>query len=203
MQKKYSLEIEKYLKSKNLSHEIFDELYDHFVLQIDELMKEGISFQEAFLKVKIRWQHELKMVRSDWFSFKKIAKIEKNILQNRFRKITQLSVLVSFLTLLLYFIVPESLLYIVILIAMCNVITMAYHFVCKKITFREYLFLSYHPLIVRNQILVLVIFSVVYLFDGNMNFWEPALNQILIVFIMMIQLQLLYFKNKKINILLA
>lgn len=54
MTKENLTEIEKYLKSKNLSSAVFAEVYDHFVIQISELMyNQENSFPEAFLQTKV------------------------------------------------------------------------------------------------------------------------------------------------------
>ncbi|MEG2334462.1 MAG: hypothetical protein RSB79_07675, partial [Chryseobacterium sp.] len=96
MTKENLIQIEKYLKSKNLSSDVFAEVYDHFVMQISELInKQKISFQEAFLQTKVNWQNELKMVKADLFSFKRIAKIEKSILQDRFKKMMMIAFVFS------------------------------------------------------------------------------------------------------------
>lgn len=66
------LEIKTFLQKKKLRSGIMMELYDHFAVQISELMKNGMSFQEAFIKTKLNWESELKMVKADFFSYKKI-----------------------------------------------------------------------------------------------------------------------------------
>ena len=66
MEKNQLIEIEKYLKSKNLSSAVFAEVYDHFVMLISELInKQEISFPEAFVQTQIKWQNELEMVKAD------------------------------------------------------------------------------------------------------------------------------------------
>ena len=78
-------EIHNYLLTKKLPIDILIEVNDHFVSQISDLQREeNLSFEEAFLKVKTRWNFEFIMVRKNFFSSKKIPKIiyEINKTQN-------------------------------------------------------------------------------------------------------------------------
>ena len=53
-------EIRDYLLSKNLPIDLFLEVQDHFLSQIDELQKGNMSFEEAFKTVKNSWFTELR-----------------------------------------------------------------------------------------------------------------------------------------------
>lgn len=204
MNKEYFTEIEKYLKNKNLSNAVFVEIYDHFVMQISELMNtKNISFQEAFIQAKLNWQNELEMVKADAFSFRKIARIEKKILQTRFKKIVYSSVLFSVLLGLVGQISETSFFYSEIIILLSFVVILIYSFVWKKMSFREYQQMSFHPLLLRNIVVVILIFPLVGYFSETFNFWEPILNQMIIVYSVIVQIQLLYFRSKKINVLLS
>lgn len=70
-------------------------------------------------------------------------------------------------------------------------------------SFKEYLQLSFHPLIIRNQLLAMLFVGASYAVNKNPYFWEPSANHIFLIFAMMIQIQLLYLRTKKINILIA
>lgn len=74
-------------------------------------------------------------------------------------------------------------------------------FISKKISFREYQKVSFHPLILRDILLGVILFPLGCYLSGNYNFWEPILNQVIIFYSLTIQIQLLYFKTKKINVL--
>ncbi|MFL9834851.1 hypothetical protein [Chryseobacterium terrae] len=204
MERSEFLEIEKYLKTKNLSSAVFAEVYDHFVMQISDLMNQNkISFQEAFLQTKINWQSELKMVKADLFSFKKIAKIEKGILQDKFSKMTVISFVSSlFIGALLYFNEDVYLVVQGVLITI-HLLFLMYHFIFKKMSFSEYQKMSFHPLLLRNLLLMLIVISVNTLFFTTENLWNFPLNHMIVTFSVVLQIQLLYFRTKKINILLA
>ena len=59
-------EIRNYLLSKKLPIDILIEVNDHIVSQISDLQREeNLSFEEAFLKVKTRWNFEFIMVRKN------------------------------------------------------------------------------------------------------------------------------------------
>jgi len=196
------LEIKAFLKKKNLSKVMSNEIYDHFVVQILNVMKDNMTFQEAFLRTKIEWQYELEMVKADLFSFKKIARIEKATLQLRFKKIVLSSVvfaLLGFSVLVFlndyFYLLQTGLL--IILFAM-----LFYNFVFRKMKFREYYELSFHPLILRNLILGSVLFFAVGYFTHSTNFWEAGINSVFLVYAATVQIQLLYFRSKKVNVLL-
>lgn len=205
MTKENLIEIEKYLKGKNLSSAVFAEVYDHFVMQISEFMvKSEISFQEAFLQTKINWQNELEMVKADLFSFKRIAKIEKGILQDRFKKMMMIAFLFSVIMgTVFYFNENVYLCFQGALIAM-HVLFLMYHFVFRKMSFSEYQKMIFHPLLLRNLLLMLIILPLTnIIFSTTKNLWEFPLNHMFITFSVVLQIQLFYFRAKKINVLLA
>jgi len=204
MNKEYLIEIEKYLRSKKLSSSVSAEVFDHFVMQISELMNTGeISFQEAFVQTKLNWQYELEMVKADIFSFRKIARIEKKILQTRFKKIVYSSLLFSVLLGLTVPISEEIFFYSEILVLLSFVVILIYSFIWEKMSFREYQQMSFHPLLLRNIIIAILVFPVVAYFSEVFDFWKPMLNQLIILYSVMVQIQLLYFRAKKINVLLS
>lgn len=80
MDKIQLLEIEKYLKTKNLSQDIFLEVFDHFVAQVTDLIKSNhMQFQAAFLEVKKKWQNEFVPVKKSIFSLKRVPKIVRSL----------------------------------------------------------------------------------------------------------------------------
>lgn len=202
MDKIQLLEIEKYLKTKNLSQNIFLEVFDHFVMQISELMtKNEVSFTEAFNQAKINWQDELEMVKADWLSFKKIARIEKSILKRRFEKMTYLSIVIS-LAGGLAFMYSEDFYWIFqIILLSIYILFSVYNFAFKKMKFSEYRSMSFHPLILRNLLLALLLIPISFLLDKNI--WDSVLNQMILIFGISTHIQLLYYRTKKINILLS
>jgi len=204
MEKNQLIEIEKYLKSKNLSSSVFAEVYDHFVMQISELVnKQEISFTEAFLQTKFNWQNELKMVKADLFSFKRIAKIEKSILQDRFRKMMMISFVFSVIVGTLFYCNENIYLCVQGVLIIIHLFFLMYHFIFKKMRFSEYRKMSFHPLLLRNLLLMLIILSVNTMFFTTENLWNFPFNHMAVTFSVVLQIQLLYFRVKKINVLLA
>lgn len=202
MDKIQLLEIEKYLKTKNLSQNIFLEVFDHFVLQISDLMtKNNVSFPEAFNQTKINWQDELEMVNADWLSFKKITRIEKIILKRRFEKMTYLSIIISLSGGLAFMYSQDFYWMFQIALLSMYVLLSVYNFAFKKMKFSEYRAMSFHPLILRNLILALLFIPISVLIDKNI--WDSALNHMILIFGLSMQVQLLYYRTKKINILIS
>jgi len=147
MTKENLIEIEKYLKGKNLSSAVFAEVYDHFVMQISELVnKQEISFTEAFLQTKFNWQNELEMVKADLFSFKRIAKIEKSILQDRFKKMMMIALVFSLILGTVFYFNENVYLGVQGTLIVIYLLFLMYHFVFRKMSFSEYRKMSFHPL---------------------------------------------------------
>ncbi|MBM7418536.1 MULTISPECIES: hypothetical protein [Chryseobacterium] len=204
MEKNQLIEIEKYLKSKNLSSSVFAEVYDHFVMHISELVnKQELSFTEAFLQTKFNWQNELEMVKADLFSFKRIAKIEKSILQDRFRKMMMISFVFSVIVGTLFYCNENIYLCVQGVLIIIHLFFLMYHFIFKKMRFSEYRKMSFHPLLLRNLLLMLIILSVNTMFFTTENLWNFPFNHMAVTFSVVLQIQLLYFRVKKINVLLA
>ncbi|WP_209389202.1 hypothetical protein [Chryseobacterium sp. RR2-3-20] len=200
MEKNEILEVQNYLKKRIVSRIILIEVYDHFIMQISDLMKNGIGFQQAFTQVKIKWEHELEMVPLSLFSFKKISRIEKKSLGSKYRKITTNSILITLLAAILNYINPDFLVVMVMILAGLCFLVLLYNFLFKKMSIKEYMQLSYHPLIVRNMLLGVLVFSIVYFVSKNRFFWEVSYNQIFLVFAVCVQVQLLFMRTQKLNI---
>lgn len=192
-----------YLASKKLSPQIFIEIKDHFILQITDLMDyENKNFQEAFLETGLSWKKELEMVRADLFSFRRIARIEKEVLQRRFNKMTLTALLFSMIAGGVYLFLGETYYYFLIFALFIFVSIVLFGIFSGKIRFVDYQQISFHPLIIRNTILGMFIFQIVCYFSGEYEFWKPVCNQLIIFYSMTIQIQLLYFRIKKINVLI-
>lgn len=200
MEKNEILEVQNYLKKRIVSRIILIEVYDHFIMQISDLMKNGIGFQQAFTQVKIKWEHELEMVPLSLFSFRKISRIEKKSLGSKYRKITTNSILITILAAILNYINPDFLVVMVMILAGLCFLVLLYNFLFKKMSIKEYMQLSYHPLIVRNMLLGVLVFSIVYFVSKNRFFWEVSYNQIFLVFAVCVQIQLLFMRIQKLNI---
>ncbi len=196
-------QIELYLKSKKLSPPILDEIKDHFVMQIGSLMEnEDLGFQEAFLMARISWKRELEMVRADLLSFKKIARIEKQVVQMRFRKITLVSMVFSGAGFLLLQVDSDLFMNLQILLFIVWIAMLLYNAIRKGFRVSNYASMNFHPLLVRTMLAGLAVF---YIGHGmTADYWEILDLQITKLFCMYalaVQLQLLYFSSKKINVL--
>lgn len=193
-----------YLHSKKLSSKLHSEIKDHFILQISNLMEDkGYSFQEAFLATKISWKNELEMVKADFFSFKRIARIEREILHQRFRKMTLISFVFAGASFVLYHINPDFFITLQILLTGIWFLLLLYNFIRRSLKFSSYISMSFHPLLVRNMFLGLAMFSFGYYFTRD--YWETIDLQVTKFFLMYslaIQFQLLYFNSKRLNVLL-
>lgn len=196
-------QIAAYLLSRKLSPQILMEVKDYFMMQVAGLMEENdeLSFQEAFLATRISWHKELEMVKADLFSFRKIARIEKELLQKRFGKITVTAWVVSLVSGGIYVFSGEAYYYFQIFALIAFVAIVLFGLFSRKIRFSEYQRISFHPLIIRNIILGMIIFPVGCYFSGEFEFWKPVFNQLVLLYSLMIQVQLLYFRIKKINVL--
>ena len=200
-------EIDIFLQKKKLSNDLLEEIKDHFINQISELMEsEGLSFPEAFLKTSFAWKNDLEMIRADILSPKYITRLEKKTLNIAFKNILKnsfkLSVVLGFIS--LFF--EDAIFPIILIFGFGLIIQALYMLISKKIKFFDYITLSFHPLLIRYCIGLfgfLMIYRVVaYLFSNvdMMNF-ELLVFQLLGVFSSSMQMQLLYWKSKKKNVL--
>ncbi|GAA5099896.1 hypothetical protein GCM10023210_37800 [Chryseobacterium ginsengisoli] len=197
-------QISLYLSSKKLDSQLFFEVKDHFILQISEIIKDNISFQEAFLETKLSWAKELEMVKADLFSFRKIAKIEKEIIQRRFRKMMIIAFLCSLIMVAVFNLNENVYLCLQGSFIVLHLGFVLYNFIFGKMKFTEYRQMSFHPLLLRNLLLLLIVIPASnMLFSTREGFWEFPANHIFITYAVIIQIQLLYFRIKKINVLLA
>ncbi|RZJ47575.1 MAG: hypothetical protein EOO19_09335 [Chryseobacterium sp.] len=196
-------EIKAFLQKRNLSTVISNEVYDHFISQISELMKDNLSFQEAFLKTKTEWQFELEMVKADLFSFKKIARIEKSVLQSRFRNIIISSTIFTLTGFAVLFFLNDYFYLMQVGLLVTLFCLLFYNFIFKKMKLREYYNLSFHPLILQNILLELILLFGIGYFTQNINFWDMEINKVFLMYAVAVQVQLLYFSSKKVNVLIV
>lgn len=196
-------QITNYLMSKRLSSELLIEVKDHFILQISHLMEyEKMNFHEAFFVAATSWQKELEMARADFLSFRKIARMEKGLIQSRFNMMMIRSGLLAVLFAVIFMLSDNIAFYIQVSVFLLFAFIILLALITKKISVREYHRAHFHPLVLRNIILGLVLFPIGCYFSKTFNFWEPSFNQIVIFYSLSIQIQLLYFRVKKVNVLI-
>lgn len=194
--------IEQFLKSKKLSDVLFTEVFDHFVMQISDLMlRNDMGFQEAFLQTRKSWQDELEMINADFLSFTKVPRIEKRILQRRFNAMMFRASVISVLAGFIFYFELDAFWGVQILLLSVYFLLLGYNFIFKKMNFFIYQAISFHPLLLRNLIIALMFFPITFLLGKNL--WESVCNHMILVFGISLQIQLLYFRTKKVNILLS
>lgn len=103
----------KYLLDKKLSIEVASEVYDHMIVQIDNLQHdENLSFDEAWMKTKDSWLADLKMSYDVRYSMDDISEIMKKVTRKKWkREITQalpLTLFCVFLLTLLFASLPKE-----------------------------------------------------------------------------------------------
>lgn len=197
-----------FLKSKKLSYPLYKEVLDHFFLDIDQKMSEGMGFQEAFIYVKLKWHDEFKMVSPDILSFRKVTKIEADAMQSRFRNIIKISGLFAMVSALFGLIYEPSQLYILgIIMLFLAALTLSLLF-RRKISLFHYIHMNFHPLVLRHSVISVIIFLysgiiAEFYFDAGGRDLKNNINLTVIIFSLMTQAQLLWFHRKKINVLLS
>ena len=93
-------QIQKYLEDKRLPLDIYLEIEDHIISQIEELEHEGTGFQEAFLQVKTKWKKELSFQNFSFSDVSAVPKIVAKIRSAYIREITPKILTISSLILL-------------------------------------------------------------------------------------------------------
>lgn len=196
-------EIIKFLLTKKLSHGLFLEIKDHFIQQISTLMEEqSLDFYKAFSDVKLSWKDELELVRADLFSFRKVTKIEKEILQRKFRNIIVYSVVFSLLLSVLMYLNLDMFIYSqIIMIGMMSVLV-GYNFIFRRMKLYNYMQLSFHPLLIKNAIVGILLFSVIYFLYNDIKVAGSAVMKVFFLYAMAVKIQLLYYNVKKTNVLI-
>lgn len=196
-------EIIQYLLSKNLKKDLLPEIKDHFLQQISVLMEEkGSGFQEAFLQTKLSWSHELEMVRVDVLSFRKVARLEKEMIQKRFRNITLYSLAFSLLFAVFIFTDADAFMYLQVSLLGIMTVLLGYSFIFRRMKLYNYIQLSFHPLVLRNAIAGAVLFSFLYFVCNDFTVVGKELMKVFFLYAMAAKIQLLYFNAKKTNVLI-
>lgn len=196
-------EIQQYLLSKNLNRNLFLEIKDHFIEQISILMEEEKSnFEEAFQHTKLSWKHELTIVRADLFSFRKVTRLEKEILQKRFRNMMLYAAIFTLVLSRFIFTVSDVFMYSEIVLIGVMVLLLAYNAIFRKMRLYHYVQLSFHPLILKNAIAGIVLFTSAYLFYDNLAVEGSGIMKFFFLYAMAVKIQLLYYKARKTNVLI-
>ncbi|NML68443.1 hypothetical protein HHL23_01310 [Chryseobacterium sp. RP-3-3] len=197
------IEIIQYLLSKKLDQKLLLEIKDHFMLQITNLMGENnLGFQEAFLQAKTNWKYELELVKADFLSARKVSRIEKDILQNRFRKMTGYALLSSVCFLILLYIKPD-LYNEVQMVAFAVILGLSgYNFIFRKMKLYHYTQISFHPLLLKNLFVGLVVIGCTSFFFQDFKVILSVMIKPFFLFATAVQIQLLYWNAKKVNVLI-
>lgn len=97
----------RYLKDKNMAEDMKQEVLDHMFHQLEDEMGKGVSFEEAFQRVRWLWKEDLKPV---WgHSFYKIPKIQKKKVMAEMKVIMIKSVKIALVMTLLLFLAMKTL----------------------------------------------------------------------------------------------
>ncbi|MFN1217002.1 hypothetical protein ACKW6Q_08455 [Chryseobacterium kwangjuense] len=196
-------EIVQYLVSKKLDQKLMAEIKDHFMLQIMDLMEEdNISFQDAFLQTKMNWKYELEMVKADILSAVMISRIEKNILQDRFRKMMGYAVMASILVSVLLYIRQDLFMDTQMAVLGIICILSGYNFIFRKMNLFHYTQISFHPLMLKNLLAGAILIAVSSIFFENFREAFSVIIKPFFLYSAAIQIQLLYWKARKVNVLL-
>lgn len=199
-------EIEHYLKKKKLSYPLYKEILDHFIIDIQSDMDGGEGFQHAFLKAKMKWEPELRMVTPDPLSLKKIPTIEARILGSRFRKIITNSFAAALFTVLLMIIDAAAASAFSVVLGIVLAVSVLVTVAGGRLKLFDYLRLSFHPLILRVIIFtVLLAFTAPVFGDFLSSGRVDAISALQFAagsFNLAVQIQLLHLHQKKLNVLI-
>ncbi|MGE8554552.1 MAG: hypothetical protein ACN6OB_11545 [Chryseobacterium jejuense] len=196
-------EIQQYLLSKKLNPKLFIEIKDHFIQQISSLMEEQKSnFDEAFQDTKLSWKQELEVVNADLFSFRKITKLEKEMLQKRFRNIMLYAAVFTLLLSKFILTGSEVFMYAEIVLIGALISLLAYNIIFRKMKLYHYVQLSFHPLIIKNALAGIVLFTSVYLFYDNLAVTGSGMLKLFFLYAMAVKLQILYYRARKTSVLI-
>ncbi|WP_048508347.1 hypothetical protein [Chryseobacterium angstadtii] len=197
------IEIIRYLVSKKLDQKLLLEIKDHFILQISNLMEEhNLSFQEAFLRTKENWKNELEIVRADFLSTRKMTRIEKDILQNRFKKMKTYALVFSLIFSGLLYVNLDlfndlQILFLIIIFGLS-----VYNFTLKTMNLNDYFRISFHPLLLKNLFIGVILIAVSCLFLKDLQTAISMMIKPFFLYAAAIQIQLLYWNAKKVNVLI-
>ncbi|MHA3045904.1 hypothetical protein JSO59_000835 [Riemerella anatipestifer] len=176
-------------------------------MNIELKMRQNNSFQESFLQTKVAWKKDLIPVKVDWFSLKKVPKIEADCIRSSFRNILNKSILISIISTPLALIFPEQ---VWVLIPLCFLgifCFYSYAIIYKRIKFSNYILLRFHPLIIRCWIASLIIIPLL----RGLGYLYPKYEEVLkygsmcffCVLAIALQYFLLYYHTKRRNVLIS
>lgn len=196
-------QIQQYLLSKNLSQKLFFEIKDHFLQQISALMDEQqFNFEEAFQNTKSSWKEELDLVKADVLSFRKITKLEKEILQKRFRNIMLYAAAFALLISKFILTLPGIFMYAEIVLIGTMASLLVYNVIFQKMRLYQYIQLSFHPLILKNILAGIALFTPIYLFYDNLAAEGSVIMKFFFLYAIAVKIQLLYYKARQTSVLI-
>ncbi|WP_347219232.1 hypothetical protein, partial [Chryseobacterium sp.] len=185
--------------SKNLNQKLFTEIKDHFIQQISALMEgeHQSNFNEAFQNTKLSWKQELDIVRADIFSFRKITRLEKEILQKRFRNIMLYATIFTLLLSQFILTVSDMFMYSEIVLIGAMVSLLAYNMIFRKMKLYDYIQLSFHPLILKNALIGIMLFTPIFIFYDVLAVEGSGILEFFFLYAIAVKIQLLYYKARK------
>lgn len=198
--------IEAYLETKKLSQPLLKEVESHFIAQIDaEMLEKNLNFESAFLNTRLAWQKDLQMVKADLFTFTKVTKLEKRLIQDQFKLIFRnafvFAVIVSGFTVIF----PDYFSYLLIAVFLTVLVFYVGAIAFRKITIFQMLQISFHPLLIRlffiNCAVAILGFGIIDMMSPNQFDIKNTIRDFTVFLGCGLQLQLLYFKIKKDKIL--
>lgn len=197
------IEIVQYLISKKLEKKLLLEIKDHFMLQIAGVMEDHqTGFEEAFLQTKMNWKNELELVKADLLSKRKMTRIEKDILQTRFKKMSVYALVFSLVFSGLLYMKPYlfndvQIVFLVIIFGLS-----VYNFMQKTMNLNDYFQISFHPLLLKNLFAGIILIAIASFFFKDLHETLSVMIKPFFLFAAAIQIQLLYWNAKKINVLI-
>ncbi|KFF25067.1 hypothetical protein [Chryseobacterium vrystaatense] len=197
------IEIVQYLISKKLEKKLLLEIKDHFMLQIAGVMENShTDFEEAFLQTTMNWKNELELVKADLLSKRKMTRIEKDILQTRFKKMSVYALVFSLVFSGLLYMKPYlfndvQIVFLVIIFGLS-----VYNFMQKTMNLNDYFQISFHPLLLKNLFAGIILIAIASFFFKDLHETLSVMIKPFFLFAAAIQIQLLYWNAKKINVLI-
>lgn len=196
-------QIYQYLLSKNLNQKLLIEIKDHFIQQISGLMEEQQSdFDEAFRNTKLSWEQELVLVKADIFSFRKITRLEKEILQKRFRNIMLFAAVFTLLLSRFILTASDLFMYTEMVLIGAMMVLLVYNIIFRKMKLYHYVQLSFHPLILKNALAGMILFASAFLFYDKLAVEGSTVMKFFFLYAITVKIQLLYYKARKISVLI-
>lgn len=99
------IQVQNYLQMQRLPFDVQVEIRDHFEQQLESLqIEKDLSFEEAFLRTKIAWKLDFRLVKKSFFPFGKVPRLVKEIQKETQKKILAKSLSIAVLLMALQFI---------------------------------------------------------------------------------------------------